>query len=66
MLHKLLNIMDNTLPIPCMTYWSDSSVFSLRLLQLRCNKDRYRKSFLPTAIEIYNDSPVCCERRRIL
>ena len=31
------------------------NVFSQRLLQLCCNKDRYRRSFLPTAKVIYND-----------
>lgn len=41
LLHKLLNIMDNT---------SAAQPAGWRLLQLHCSKDRYRKSFLPTAI----------------
>ena len=42
-------------------------VFNWRLPQLRCNKTRYRMSFLPAAIPaICNDSPLCQERRLIL
>ncbi|TWW67677.1 hypothetical protein D4764_02G0007180 [Takifugu flavidus] len=32
------------------------SSFSSRLLQPRCSKERYRKSFLPSAIKLYNSS----------
>ncbi|TWW79918.1 hypothetical protein D4764_10G0009480 [Takifugu flavidus] len=32
------------------------SSFSSRLLQPRCSKERYRKSFLPSAIRLYNSS----------
>ena len=62
MLNKLLNIMDNNAhPLHNLTI-KQQSVFSGRLLQLRCTKDRYRKSFLPTAIAAYNNSPLSRER----
>ncbi|MEQ2253465.1 hypothetical protein ILYODFUR_032378 [Ilyodon furcidens] len=34
----------------------EQSVFSQRLLQICCKTERYRRSFLPTAISIYNGS----------
>ena len=40
-LQKLLNISDNN--------YSLDTVFSGILLELHCNMDHYRKSFLPTA-----------------
>lgn len=32
------------------------STFSNRLIELRCPKEHHSKSFLPTAIELYNTS----------
>lgn len=40
----------------------EQSVVSWRLLQLCCSKDPYRKSFLPTAVVLYNNSPLRKER----
>ncbi|MEQ2309293.1 hypothetical protein AMECASPLE_037104 [Ameca splendens] len=37
-------------------YVQQKSVFSQRLLQICCKTDLYRRSFLPTAISIYNSS----------
>lgn len=65
MLQRLLNIMDNTWHPLHNLLVRQHSVFSWRLLQLHCNKDHYRKSFL-TTITVYNDSPLCWERRLIL
>ena len=61
--HKLLNIMDNTTHPLHNLLVRQQSVFSQRLLQLCCNKDRYRRSFLPTPIAINNESPLGRERR---
>ena len=47
MLHKLLNIMDNTTHPLHNLLVRQQSVFSRRLLQRRCDKKHYRKSFLP-------------------
>ena len=66
MLHTLLNIMDNTTHPLHNLLVRQQIVFSRRLLQFRCNKDRYRRSFLPTAIAINNESPLCRERRLLL
>ena len=67
MLHKLLKItLDRwTLHIPCKTYWPGSRVLSVggAFNSAVCNKDRYRKSFLPTAITLYNNSLLCWESR---
>ncbi|MEQ2253362.1 hypothetical protein ILYODFUR_031282, partial [Ilyodon furcidens] len=38
------------------TVLQQQSVFSQRLLQICCKTDSYRRSFLPTAIRIYNGS----------
>ncbi|KAM4536419.1 uncharacterized protein PAE49_021037 [Odontesthes bonariensis] len=57
-LNKLLSIMDNpTHPLQQLLVGQQSS-FSNRLIQLHCHKDRFRKSFLPAAITIYNTSPL--------
>lgn len=63
MLYKLFNIMDNTSNPLHNLLVGQQSVFSWRLLQLRCSKDRYRKSFLPTAITIYNNSSLGRDKR---
>lgn len=61
MAHNLLNIMENSshpLHSPLVKQWS---CFSHRLLQLSCDKGRYRKSFLPVAITLFNDSTLAAE-----
>ena len=55
-LNKLLSIMDNPDHPLHHTLDRQRSSFSNRLIQLRCHKDRYRKSFLPQAITVYNAS----------
>ncbi|KAK0135140.1 hypothetical protein N1851_029041 [Merluccius polli] len=54
MLNKLLTIMDNDQHPLYQTVDRQRSIFSHRLLQLRCRRDRYRKSFLPHAITLFN------------
>ncbi|KAK0135417.1 RNA-directed DNA polymerase from mobile element jockey [Merluccius polli] len=56
MLNKLLTIMDNDQHPLYQTVDRQRSIFSHRLLQLRCRRDRYRKSFLPHAITLFNNS----------
>ncbi|KAK0147064.1 RNA-directed DNA polymerase from mobile element jockey [Merluccius polli] len=56
MLNKLLTIMDNDQHPLYQTVDRQRSIFSHRLLQLRCRRDRYRKSFLPQAITLFNNS----------
>ncbi|KAM4544613.1 delta-sarcoglycan isoform 2-T2 [Odontesthes bonariensis] len=53
---KLLSSMDSTQHPLHHTVDRQRSTFSHRLLQLRCRRDRYRKSFLPHAITLYNNS----------
>ena len=55
-LNKLLSIMDNDQHPLHHTVDRQRSTFSHRLLQLRCRRDRYRKSFLPHAITLYNNN----------
>lgn len=55
-LNKLLSIMDNDQHPLHHTVNRQRSTFSHRLLQLRCRRDRYRKSFRPHAITLYNNS----------
>ena len=55
-LDKLLSIMDNTEHPLHHLLDRQRSTFSNRLIQLRCHKDRYRKSLLPSAITLYNKS----------
>lgn len=55
-LNKLFSIMDNPDQPLHHTLDRQRSSFSNRLLQLRCPRDRYRKSFLPQAIALYNSS----------
>lgn len=57
-LNKLLSIMDNPDHPLHHTLDKQLSSFSNRLIQLRCHKDRYRKSFFPQAITLYNTSPM--------
>ncbi|TWW80240.1 hypothetical protein D4764_01G0000550 [Takifugu flavidus] len=59
MVLKLWTIMDNPshpLHNTVDKLRSSFSSFSNRLLQPRCSKERYRKSFLPSAIKLYNSS----------
>ncbi|MPV02341.1 DUF1891 domain-containing protein [Escherichia coli] len=55
-LKKLLSILDNPDHPLHHLLQGQRSTFSNRLLQLRCHKDRYRRSFLPSAITLYNKS----------
>ena len=55
MLAKLTSIMDNTSHPLHDTVESLSSSFSSRLLHPRCKKERYRRSFIPTAVRLYNN-----------
>ncbi|KAM4588018.1 RNA-binding protein Raly isoform 3-T4 [Odontesthes bonariensis] len=55
---KLLSIMDNIQHPLHHTVDRQRSTFSHRLLQLRCRRNRYRKSFLPHAITLYNNRAV--------
>ncbi|KAL3065695.1 hypothetical protein OYC64_015782 [Pagothenia borchgrevinki] len=57
-LNRLLSIMDNPTHPLHLQLDSQRSSFSNRLLQLPCHKDRYWKTFLPTAITLYNKSPL--------
>ncbi|XP_054643404.1 uncharacterized protein LOC129187756 isoform X2 [Dunckerocampus dactyliophorus] len=54
MLAKLTSIMDNTSHPLHDTVGSLSSSFSSRLLHPRCKKERFRMSFIPTAVRLYN------------
>ena len=56
MLQKLMTIMDNEAHPLHSLLLEQRSVFSGRFIQLRCNKERYRKSYLPSAISLYNKS----------
>ena len=55
-LNKLLSIMDNPDHPLHLTLDRQRSSFSNRLLQLHCRRDRYRKSFVPQAIALFNNS----------
>ncbi|KAI4896520.1 hypothetical protein NFI96_029536, partial [Prochilodus magdalenae] len=56
-LNKLLAVMNNAFhPLHCAVE-KQRSTFSGRLRQLRCAKERRVRSFLPTAIRLYNESP---------
>jgi hypothetical protein len=58
-LAKLLAIMDNvTHPLHAMVM-TQRSTFSHRLIPPRCARERYRRSFLPAAMRLYNASPGC-------
>ncbi|TWW65156.1 hypothetical protein D4764_21G0000560 [Takifugu flavidus] len=56
MVLKLRTIMDSPSHPLHNTVDKLRSSFSNRLLQPRCSKERYRKSFLPSAIRLYNSS----------
>ena len=56
MLSKLLSIMDNASHPLHDTLVRQRSTFSNRLILPRCTTERHRRSFLPTAIRLYNDS----------
>ena len=53
---KLLAIMDNPSHPLHDTVTGQKSSFSNRLLHPTCKNERYRRSFLPTAIRLYNSS----------
>lgn len=54
MTDKLINMMNHEChPLYDLVHACESS-FSSRLIQPRCYKERYRRSFLPTAIRFYN------------
>ena len=55
-LTKLLLFMNNPSHPLHNTLDKLKSSFSNRFIQPRCTKERYRKSFLPTAIRLYNNS----------
>ncbi|XP_062860103.1 dehydrogenase/reductase (SDR family) member 7Cb isoform X1 [Trichomycterus rosablanca] len=57
--NKLISILDNpSHPLHDLLI-RQRSTFSNRLIQLHCKKERYRKSFVPTAISLYNSSSLC-------
>ncbi|TWW56005.1 hypothetical protein D4764_09G0010550 [Takifugu flavidus] len=56
MVLKMRTIMDNPSHPLHNTMDKLRSSFSNRLLEPRCSKERYRKSFLPSAIRLYNSS----------
>ena len=53
---KLLAIINNPHHPLNLTLVRQQSTFSRRLLQLCCHSSRYRKSFLPQAISLHNNS----------
>ena len=55
-LEKLKSIMDNTSHPLHHTVTALSSSFSSRLLQPRCRRERFRRSFISTAIRLFNSS----------
>ena len=57
-LNKLLSIMDNPDHPLHNTVQGQRSSFSDRLIQFRCHKERFKKSFLPFSIKLFNDSPL--------
>lgn len=59
MLTKLTSIIDNTSHPLHETVRSLSSSFSSRLLHPRCKKERYRRSFIPSAIRLFNSTTWC-------
>ena len=54
MLHKLMEMMEDSSHPLHNTLIKQQSVFSERLLQVRCKTERYRRSFLPAAISLHN------------
>lgn len=55
---QTVKIMDNvphSLHKPLFKHWG---FFSERLIHLLCDKERYRKSFLSTAIILFNECPL--------
>lgn len=55
---KLLTILDNTSHPLHDVFVNLRSNFSWRLIPPRCKSERYRKSFVPTAIRLYNASSI--------
>lgn len=58
-LDKLLSIMDNPAHPLHRTVEGQRSSFSNRLLQLRCHSERYKNTFIPFSIQLYNNSTLC-------
>ena len=56
MLAKLTSIMDNPHHPLHETVSAMSSSFSQRLKHPRCRKERFRRSFIPTEVRLYNAS----------
>ena len=56
MLAKLISIMDNTSHPLHGTLRALSSSFSSRLLHPQCKKERYRRSFIPSAVRLFNSN----------
>ena len=56
MLVKLSTIMDNTSHPLHPTVEALWSTFSGRLIHPQCRKERYRRSFIPTAVRLYNST----------
>ena len=54
MLHKLMKMMEDSSHPLHDTVIKQQSVFSERLLQVRCKTERYKRSFLPAAISLHN------------
>lgn len=55
---KISSLMDNISHPMHQTLAALNSCFSSRLLQLRCERERLRRSFLPAAVRLYNDALV--------
>ena len=58
-LNKLIAILDSTSQPLHDVLVRQRRAFSNRLIQLRCSEERYRRSFVPTAIALYSTSSVC-------
>jgi len=56
MLHKLVNMKNNTDHPLHNIVLKQKSLFSQRLLQLCCNTEKCMRCFLPAAISVYNES----------
>ena len=58
-LNKLTATLDNTSHPLHDLLVRQRSTFSNRPIQLRCSRERYRRSFVPTAIKLYSSSSLC-------
>ena len=52
--HRLLVILDNERHLFHNTLNKQKIIFSNRLLSMQCKTDRLRRSFVPTAIQLFN------------